>query len=423
MYRVSPALNRFAIALLCGAGLATLWVNLSPGSYYDFVEWRIMGDSLPIWLREIELWPPIAARLLDWMGAHAILLTPAFLVGEGLMALFIALIAKELWEAITLERGALSGRHVIGPLALMICGIAGASLVWVILALLFGLREDLPAGLGWSAPIGSDVVLCYAFGRMIFGGGHPALKLLLLISIAETLLALVIAGLTAPDHDLRPLWLLLPAAAALVVWWRFGHALREGASLQDRKRGHLIWPYILAGLASWMGILAAGLPGALGLLPILPAIAHADRSFGLFAEAEGLLHDPLNRLAHLLIWPATAAIFAFGLTYGAIDLAGFATLTLVTLAALWVGKPAGLLIGARIIARLNMNNPLLHLTRRDMICAAPLFGIAFTAPALGLPWTLPAGIMADAARLGLAISLLAGPAALLIARRMMRNPG
>ena len=46
----------------------------------------------------------------------------------------------------------------------------------------------------------------------------------------------------------------------------------------------------------------------------------------------------------------------------------------------------------------------------------------FTAPALALPWTLPAGVMADAARLGLAFSLLAGPAALLIARRIPRNP-
>jgi Na+:H+ antiporter, NhaA family len=406
MYRVSPALHRLAAALLTGAGAATLWVNLSPGSYYDFTEWRIFGVTLPASLT-----------------GHPVILTPAFLVGEGLMALFIALIAKELWEAITLERGALSGRQVIGPMVLMAGGIAGASLVWVILALLFDLQDDLPPGLGWAAPIGGDAILCYAFGRMIFGGGHPALQLLLLVSIAETLLALTIAGLTAPDHDLRPLWLLVPAAAALVVWWRFGHALRKDASLQDQQRGHLIWPYVIAGLASWLGMLAAGLPGALGLLPILPAIAHADRSFGLFAEAEGLLHDPLNRLAHVLIWPATIAVFAFGLTYGAIDIAGFATLTLVMLAAVWLGKPAGLLAAVLIIARLTTRNPLLYLTRRDMICAAPLFGIAFTAPALGLPWTLPAGVMADAARLGLAISLSAGPIALLIARRMPRNTG
>jgi Na+:H+ antiporter, NhaA family len=401
MYRVSPALNRLAIALMSGVGIATLWVNLSPASYYDFTEWRIFGASLP-----------------SWMTGHHIVLTPAFIVGEGLMALFIALIAKELWEAITLERGPLSGARIVGPIGLMLGGILGASLVWIILALLFGLRGELPADLGWSAPIGGDVVLCYVFGRMIFGGGHPALKLLLLVSIAETLLALVLAGIAAPDHTQHPLWLLVPLAASLLVWWRYGQMLRADASATARKNRNRIWPYVVAGLASWVGVLLAGLPGALGLLPILPAIAHADRSFGVFAEAEGLLHDPLNRLAHMLIWPTAAAVFAFGLTYGAVDLSGFATLTLVMLGALWIGKPAGLLAAGVMLARISPHSPLLQLTRRDVISAAPLFGIAFTAPALGLPWSLPGGVLTEAARLGLALSLLAGPIAVLIARRL-----
>jgi Na+:H+ antiporter, NhaA family len=410
MYHVSPALNRLAIALLTGAVLASLWVNISPGSYYDFTEWRIFGY-------DFTEWRIFGATLPAWLVGHRVIVTPAFLVGEGLMALFVALIAKELWEAITLERGALSGRQIIGPMALMAGGVAGASLVWVVLALLFGLRDALPADLGWSAPIGGDVVLCYAFGRMIFGAAHPALKLVLLVSIAETLLALTLAGITAPDHALRPLWLLLPLLAAVVAWWRFGHALRADASLQDHQRGHLVWPYVVAGVASWLGVLAAGLPGALGLLPILPAVAHADRSFGIFAAAEGLLHDPLNRLAHALIWPAAGAVFAFGITYGAVDLSGFATLTLVMLGALWVGKPAGLLAAGVVLARMSPHSPLLQLTRRDIICVAPLMGIAFTAPALGLPWSLPGGLMTEAARLGLALSLIAGPVAVLIARR------
>ncbi len=401
MYRVSPALNRLALALLTGAGLASLWVNIAPGSYYDFVEWRIIAGHLPL-----------------WVAGHPIVPTPAFLVGEGLMALFVALIAKELWEAVTLERGPLSGTQMIGPLGLMAGAAVGACVVWVVLALLFGLREDLPPDLGWSAPLGGDVILCYVFGRMIFGAAHPALKLVLLISIADALLALVLAGVSAPGHALRPMWLFLPLNAALIVWWRYGHMLRQNAPVRARQRAHLIWPYVVAGITSWLGVLAAGLPGALGLLPILPAISHADRSFGLFAEAEGLLHDPLNRLAHILIWPTTAAVFAFGLTYGGVDLSGFATLTVVMLAALWLGKPAGLLAAGLIITRLAPRSPLLHLTRRDMICALPLAGIAFTAPALGLPWSLPGGIMAEAARLGLALSLLAGPVAVLIARRL-----
>lgn len=389
------------MALLAGAALATLWVNIAPGSYYDFAEWRIIGATLP-----------------RWLAGDPVLVTPVVLVGEGLMALFCALIAKELWEAVVLERGPLAGRQMFAPLTLMAGGIIGATLVWLLMVLAFGLTGELYAGLGWTTPIGSDVVLCYLFGRMIFGTGHPALKLLLLITIGETILGLLASGLFSAAHDLRLGWLVLPALASMAVWWRFGQALGRNATLRDQQRRHVVWPYVLAGIASWAGVLAAGLPGALGLLPILPAIAHATRSFGLFAEAEGLLHDPLNRLAHVLIWPTTAAIFAFGLTYGAIDLAGFATLTIVTLAALWIGKPAGMIAAAWLLSRTGARGPLMAISKRDLICLAPLLGIAFTAPALGLPWSLPGGIMAEAARLGLAFSLLAGPAATLLARRM-----
>jgi Na+:H+ antiporter, NhaA family len=399
MYRISPLLARFAWALLAGAGLATLWVNLAPASFYDFDEASLISTTLPAWL-----------------ASQPFLVTPMTIVGEAFMALFVALIAKEWWEAMRLEQGVLSGRSAIGPLILMGGGMAGAVVVWVMLAGVFGLSEYLPAGLGWTTPIGGDVVLAYLFGRMIFGAGHPALKLLLLITITETLLGLILSGLFAADLPLRPVWLILPLGAAVGVWWRFGRT-DASASLQDQRLSQTLWPYAFAGLVSWVGTLAAGLPGALGLLPVLPAIAHASRSFGLFAEAEGLLHDPLNRLAHGLAWPATCAMFAFGLTHAAIDLSAFAPLTIVTLAALWVGKPVGLVLAATLLARIGATGPAMAINRDDLFRMLPLFGIAFTAPALGMPYGLPAGVMAEAARLGAALSLIAGPLAVLIARR------
>lgn len=400
MYRVSPALNRLAIALLTGAVFATLWVNAAPASYYDFAEFRFLDLPLP-----------------RWLATHDMLVTPISIVGEGAMALFIALIAKELWEAMVMERGPLSGNRIVGPLALMAGSILGAVLVWLVLVFAFGLRDEFDGSLGWNAPIGSDVVLCYLFGRMVFGAAHPALKLVLLIGIAETLFGLLLAGLFSASYSLRLAWLSVPLAAALLVWWRYGHRDGTTETLRHAQRHGAIWPYVIAGVASWFATLAAGLPGALGLLPILPAIAHADRSFGLFAEAEGLLHDPLNRLAHLLIWPVTIAMFAFGLTFGAIDASAFGILTIITLAALWLGKPLGLFATAIVLQRLGSNGPLMDITRRDLICVAPLIALAFTGPALGLPWTLPPGVMAEAARAGLALSLLAGPVCLILARK------
>lgn len=399
MYKISPLLARFAMALLLGGLIGTIWVNAAPGSYYDFDEWRLFGTNMP-----------------GWLAAQPMLLTPSIIVGEGLMALFIFLIAKELWEALRLESGALSGRQAIGPLILMLGAVLGGSLVWVTLALIFRQADNLPPGLGWTTPIGGDVVLAYLFGRLVFGPAHPALKLLLLVTITETLLGLSLTALFAADHPLRPVWLIVPLVAALGVWWRYGRAQPE-ATLIDQRRALTMWPYMVAGLISWLGVLASGLPGALGLLPILPAVAHAVRSFGLFAEAEELLHDPLNRLAHLLAWPTTCAMFAFGITQGAIDLSAFAPLTLVTLAALWLGRPAGLYLAAVLLARTGATGPAMAITSGDLIRLTPLLCIAFTGPVLGLPLGLPGGIMAEGARLGLALSLLAGPMAILIARK------
>ena len=92
MYRVSPHLPHFARALVAGAIVASLWVNLAPDSYYDAVEFRFWAPDLP-----------------TWTGLATPVLTLQTITSEGLMALFIAFIAKELWEALTLERGAWSG--------------------------------------------------------------------------------------------------------------------------------------------------------------------------------------------------------------------------------------------------------------------------------------------------------------------------
>ncbi len=400
MYRVSPFVTRFAHALLGGAVLATLWVNLDPASYYDSIEWRLLDLTLPLWLSPL----PVS-------------LTPFGVIAEGLMALFFFFIGKELWEALILERGALTGRGAILPLGLTLGGLVGAAGLWTLTAALFETAEEAGRATGWQVPLGSDVVLCFLVGRRVFGPGHPALHLLLLVTIATDSLALLILGLTQPFDVLRPVWLLLPLAAGLAVWWLFGRPAAAGAPERDRRARLQLWPYALAGVLSWLGVVAAGLPGALGLMPIIPAIAHADRSFGLFAEVEELLHDPLNRLAHLLVWPLTIILFLFGLTRGGVDLAAFAPTTLSVLAGLWLGRPLGMVvIGLGLAAVLGLRLPF-GVGVRDVLTIAAIMAMGFTVPVLALDTALPGGAMQEAARLGLALSLLAGPLALLLTRR------
>jgi NhaA family Na+:H+ antiporter len=396
MYRVSSFVPRFAKALLGGAGLATLWVNLAPASYYDSIERRLFDLDLPGWIAPLPL-----------------SLTPLTLVADGLMALLLFFIGKELWEALTLEQGALKGRQAVLPAGLTIGGLVGAGLTWVVTGYMVETAEEAAFATGWQVPLGSDVVLGFLIGRAVFGAGHPALHLLLLLTIATDILALLIAGLSLPDISLRLAWLLLPAIAAIATWALFGRAPRPDAPERERRTGQRLLPYVVAGLLSWIGVAASGLPPVLGLLPVIPAIAHADRSFGLFAEAEELLHDPLNRLTHVLVWPLTGILFLFGLTRGGVDLSAFAPTTITTLAALWIGRPMGMLvIGLGLAALLGLRLPQ-GVSLRDILRIVLIMAMGFTVPALTLETALPGGAMQEAARLGLALSLLAGPLALL----------
>lgn len=403
MYRVSPFVRRFANALLLGMVLATLWVNLSPDSYYDTLEWRLFDLELPVWLAPL----PIS-------------LTPMLIVSHVLMPFFVAFIGKELWEALVLTRGAMAGRRALAPLAGILGGALGAIVVWVLVGAVIETAEEASFALGWQVPVGGDVVLAYFVARAVFGAGHPALHVSLLLTIGLDILGLLLTGLTDPQAALRLVWLVLPALAVLTVWRLVARDPGPGASEARRRRATALWPYGVAGLVSWAGVAASGLPPELGFLPIITVIPHADRSFGVFAEAEEFLHDPLNRLAHLFVKPLALVLFLFGLTRGGIDLGAFAPTTLTLLAALWLGKPLGLLAGVLLATRVFGAGLPAALRRREVGLLALIAGMGFTVPALSLEITLPGGGMAEAARLGLALSLLAGPVAIVLARLIRR---
>jgi Na+:H+ antiporter, NhaA family len=404
MYRVSPFVRHFAWALMLGIGLATLWVNLSESSYYDAIEYHLAELALP-----------------EWMAPFPLALTPLDIVSDGLMSLFLFFIGKELWEALRLERGALSGRRAGLPTGALIGGWVGAVLVWLIAGALFETAIEASPGIGWPVPIGSDVVLGYVIGRRVFGAGHPALHLLLLITIANDVAGLFLLGLAYPQTGLRLVWLLLTALSVGAVWLFFGRLARPGQSERDHRRAFALWPYVIAGLLSWAGVALAGLPGALGLLPLIPAIPHADRAFGLFAEAEEFLHDPLNRLAHLLVRPIALILFLFGLTRGGIDFRALAPTSGTVLLALWVGKPLGVVIGALLSARFFHFDLPAGVRLRDLVIVAVITGMGFTVPVLALDNALPGGGMAEAARAGLALSLLIGVLAVPLGRVLRRS--
>ena len=409
MYRVSRHIPQLAAALVAGAGLATLWVNLAPGSYYDVIEYR--------------LWTP---DLGGWAGLDNPVLTLQRITSEGLMALFIAFLAKELWEALVLQRGALAGaRQRLLPLGAVLGGVLGAVVVWLLPRAPVPGLEDLSPFAGWPVPIGADAALCYVFGVRALGRDHPALHLLLFIAIGFDILGLLAMGLDFPTSGLNPLWLILSALGIGPVWAFSARDARPGASERQHRRAAALWPYLLAGAVSWVGVVLSGLPGALGLLPVILVVPHADRSFGLFAEAEELLHDPLNRLAHLLARPLPLVLFLFGLTRGGVDLTAIGPFTPRVLEALWIGKPLGLVAGALAALALKGGKLPAGLHLSDLILIALLSGMGATVPLLALDSALPAGIAAEQARAGMALSLAFGPLAVGLAwvfERLRRRP-
>ena len=412
MYRVSRFVPRFAACLLAGAALALIWANLDPQSYSDFVEYRLADHSLIGYPN-----PDAAFPLFDRT------LTLAYLVGQALMALFFLYIGKELWEALVLRHGAFHGRRALGPLVAAAVAAAVPALVYLGLS---GFVADPPlpySGAGWPVPMAGDVALSYLVGRAALGRDHPALRYLLLVAIADDIVALLITGIAVPIGSLRPVWLLLPMGASLAVWLMFnaGPRWRDGNDpLKPAQRAALrfgAWPYAVAGVISWLGMQQAGLMPALGLLPIIPAVPHADHSFGVFAEAEAVLSDLLNRIARRLVAPVSVILFVFGLTHAGVPLHSANGETLAVALALLIGKPLGVILGAALAMRL-LHRPLPPgMAPADLIPVGLAAAIGFTVPLFAIDATLPGGVLREGARLGLLVSLLAAPAALLTGPR------
>lgn len=389
---VSPHLPRAAWTLLAGAALATAVVNLAPATYYDLIELRLA--DLPPWL--------IPGR--DTIPRT---ITPMQLVEEIVMAVILFLLAKEGWEAWRCERGPFSGRRALGPVLVALGGMAGGALVWAVLAAQMEPAPEHEEGRGWATALAADALIAFLLGRIVLGPRSSALQLLLFVGIAGTVLGAILGGLVSPGGaGLRWAWLLLPLAAATAGYLLITRPLdRADLSERHRARAGSLFPWMGIAAVSWLGVALSGLPPALGLLPLLPAMPHARQSFGLFAAAEEFLSDPLNRATQALLPALPVLTGLFGFTHGGADLGAVDASTWVALAALLAGKPLGILIA--LIAVQAMLPAVL--TLRERLAIALLGGVGLTGPLLMLDPALPGGALREAARAGIVLALLALP--------------
>jgi NhaA family Na+:H+ antiporter len=411
MYRVWGFVSEYSALLILGALIGLGWANLHPASYHAFIEYPLLEGG---WIGHLHV---------DAEGHAHRTLTVHYLVNDVLMALFFAIAGKEVWEAVALKEGALRGRKAMTPLIATAGGMLGPALVYLVGALMLGELTALASG--WAIPTATDIAFSYLVGRMVFGAGHPAVSFLLLLAIADDAGGLLILAVFYPQGELAPAWLLLSLGAAVAAWLLANWLPRRMDAGRDdlphttfvrRRLG--FWPYLIAGCLSWYGFQEAGIHPALGLLPIIPAIPHADIEFGLFAAEEAEQPDLLNRIEHALKGPVEVILFFFGLANAGVEFSAIGEATWLVLAGLVIGKPLGITLFGYVAAYpLGLGLPE-GMRTGDLFVLGCVAAIGFTVALFVAGVAFPPGPVQDAAKMGALFSFGAAAVAIAAGRIM-----
>ncbi|WP_341863917.1 Na+/H+ antiporter NhaA [Gymnodinialimonas sp. 57CJ19] len=411
MYRVWDFINGYSLLLITGAIIALVWANIDIASYHGFTEYVIWADA------------PIGHLHDDGQGHITRELTLHYLVNDVLMALFFAIAAKEVWEAVVLENGALRGKKAATPLVATLGGMIGPISVYLGIAYVLGSTTFDAVANGWAIPTATDIAFSYLIGRMVFGAGHPAVRFLLLLAIADDAAGLLILAIFYPSGDLAPVWLLLSFGAAISVYvlanWlpRYldrGDQVRRRSTWARKKLS--FWPYLLAGCASWYGFMQAGLHPALGLLPVVLTVPHADRAFGIFSAAEVHLHDLLNTMQQALKYPVEIILGLFGLMNAGVAFSAIGEPTWLVLAGLLIGKPVGIFLFGWLAAKpLGLGLPK-GMRMIDLVVIGCVAAIGFTVSLFVASVAFEAGPIQDAAKMGALLSFGAAAISLVMGK-------
>jgi len=409
MYRLWNFISAYSILLIAGAITALLWANTDLVSYHQFVETPLLTNQ---WVGHLHV---------DAQGHSVRVLTFSFLINDILMALFFAIAAKEVWEAVALKSGSLRGKKALTPLIATAGGMAGPVAVYLGLAYFVWPHTFNDVAHGWAIPTATDIAFSYLVGRMVFGAGHPAVRFLLLLAIADDAAGLIILAIFYPSGDLAPIWLLVSLGAAIGVYVLFnwfprrldrGNQSRTNSTWVRRRLS--FWPYAVAGCISWYAFQKAGIHPALGLLPIVPTIPHADRAFGIFAEAERHLTDLLNQIEHMLQAPVEVILFLFGLANAGVALSAISEPTALVLFGLLIGKPLGIFLFGWAAARLLQLGLPEGMRMLDLVVVGCVAAIGFTVSLFIASVAFDSGPVQDAAKMGALFSFAAAGVSIVV---------
>lgn len=407
MYKVWHVISTYSLLLLTGAALALVWANVDYASYQHLVHF-VLWENAPIG----------HAHMVD--GEMHRTITLHYLVNDICMAFFFAIAAKEVWEGIILEGGDLRGKKAVTPLIATAGGMIGPAAVYLAIGAIMGVFDQYAQG--WAIPTATDIAFSYLVGRIIFGAGHPAIPFLLLLAIADDAGGMVILAVFYPTGELQPAWLLLSLAAAVSVYvlanWlptRLDRGKQHRPNSTWMRQKASFWPYAIAGAISWYGFHNAGIHPALGLLPIVPTIPHADKPYGFFAEAEAHLTDLLNWIEHRLKYFVEVMLFFFGLLNAGVVFSAFGEPTWMVLGGLIIGKPVGIFLMGMLAVKLGFGLPA-GMKPRDLWVLGCVAAIGFTVALFVTTVAFPAGAAQEAAKMGAVFSFAAAAIAIAMGR-------
>jgi Na+:H+ antiporter, NhaA family len=292
-------------------------------------------------------------------------ITIHFLINDILMALFFAIAAGEVWEAL-LPGGSLSNpRKAATPLIATLGGILGPAVLYILATMYMGTTELY--GDGWAIPCATDIAFSYLVARMIFGGSHPAIAFLLLLAIADDAIGLLILAVFYPSKPIEPGWFLLTLTAMLICY------------IFRKKKVHSFWAYLLIpGVLCWLSFDLGGIHPALGLVPVIPCLPHAHTDLGIFAREELNRNDTLNEMMRWWKNPVELILGLFGLVNAGVLFGNIGQGTYLVLLGLLVGKPLGICLFtwiARALFRLEMPA---GMTARHVVLVGVISSIGFT---------------------------------------------
>jgi NhaA family Na+:H+ antiporter len=357
---------RFALEhtllMVAGAGAALVWANALPSSYAR-----------------------ISAAL-------------RFPVNDVAMVFFFGVAVKDIVEA-TAQGGSLHPlRRAALPVLAAIGGMAGPVVIFVASAVASG-RADIMGG--WAVPCATDVAFSYLIARAIFGPSHPAVSFLLLLAVTDDALGLILLATVYPSGPVRPISFALLVGTACALAW-----------LLRKRRVRSFWPYVLLpGAVSWAGFHLGGVNPALALAPIIPLMPRSPGDSGALVDASSGAPNTLHAFERWWRTPVEVILLFFALTNAGVAVGGAGPVTLIVLASLILGKPAGIVTAAWLAERSGLQRPA-ELAWRDLVVVGTAAGVGFTVALFFATAAFSAGADLDQAKLGALLSVSAAALAL-----------